>query len=233
MTPSVVKGLASVIIPVYNAASYLGAAVKSVLDQTYSPLEIIVVNDGSTDGSAEVAKGFDGRVKYACQDRGGIGAARNLGISMAEGEFYAFLDADDLWTDTKLELQVSVFRENPSLDLVFGLVAEFVEEPGAGKSGGRNPRHRPGILAGTAMVRRDAFHRVGLFSTEVRVGEFLDWYARAGEAGLSMEVLPELVLHRRIHGENQGIRSRKHLADYARVLKASLDRRRAGGKLPP
>jgi hypothetical protein len=87
------------------------------------------------------------------------------------------------------------------------------------------------MVPGTLLVKRPAFDRVGLFKTDLKVGEFIDWYARAMELGLRSKMLPELLLWRRLHRTNQGVRERQSVTDYARVLKASLDRRRAGKSL--
>jgi glycosyltransferase involved in cell wall biosynthesis len=109
----------SVIIPTYNCAPYVAAAVESALAQTYRPLEVIVVDDGSTDGTAAVLRPYAGRIVALRQANGGAAAARNAGIGRARGEVLAFLDADDLWLPGKLERQVSVLRRHPKVDLVF------------------------------------------------------------------------------------------------------------------
>ena len=108
--------LVSVIIPVYNGELYLDEAIESALGQPYRPIEVIVVDDGSTDGSAEVAKQFDSPMRYCFQPNAGLGAARNKGISLAQGSFFAFLDADDLWLENKLTRQMALFDKNPELD---------------------------------------------------------------------------------------------------------------------
>ncbi len=228
MDPSV-----SVIIPVYNCERYLAEAIESVLAQSHPAREIIVVDDGSTDGSARVVRRFSSAVRYVFQPNAGIGAARNRGVALAEGDFLAFLDADDLWTEDKLGLQLAAFAEDPGLEAVFGLAIQFhsPEIDAAARSRIHCPsRPAPGYVAGAMLVRRSAFERVGPFEAGWRVGEFVDWYLRATEAGLRERVLPEVVLRRRLHKTNQGIRERAAATDYARILKASLDRRRAAGE---
>src|ERR1700758_706720 len=100
------KSLISVIIPVYNAEKYLAEAIESVLAQTYRPIEVIVVDDGSTDSSADIAKRF-ASVRYCFQSHSGLGATRNRGIDLSQGKFLAFLDADDLWVEDKLTHQMA------------------------------------------------------------------------------------------------------------------------------
>src|SRR5581483_6264857 len=117
--------LVSVILPVYNGEKYLAAALDSVRAQTHRSFEIIVVDDGSTDGSAAVAARYP-EVKYAYQSNGGISAARNCGIRLAVGDVFALLDADDLWLPDKLERQLAALYGAAAPDLVFGHVREFI-----------------------------------------------------------------------------------------------------------
>jgi len=228
--------LVSVIIPVFNGERFLAEAVESALAQTYRPIEIIVVDDGSTDGSGDVAKGFKDRgVRYYYQPNSGIGAARNKGTSLAAGSYFAFLDHDDVWLPDKLTLQMAAFDENPELDMVFGLVSQFYDfesdEP-------PNTTGEPegGLLRGyypsAMLIKRESFGRVGPFATDWQVGEFVDWYAKSAEKGLKSHMIPKLVTKRRIHATNVGIRERESQGDYLRILKQALDRRREKS-LPP
>ena len=224
--------LVSVVIPVYNYERYLGEAVESVLGQTYQNLEVIVIDDGSTDQSGEVARSFADRgVVYCEQVHAGIGPARNKGVELARGEFLAFLDADDRWPLEKLERQLNAFENDPALEMVFGQALQLQNGP-AWEAGVRDKNLAvdgmvPGMVPGTMLIKRDAFDRVGNFQGGLKVGEFIDWYARAVELKVRSLVLPELLLWRRIHDSNQGVRERQSVTDYARVLKAKLDRKRA------
>jgi len=227
------RPLVSTVIPVYNCESHLAEAIESVLAQTYGPTEVIVVDDGSTDGSARVAKGFAPAVRYCSQPNAGAAAARNRGVALATGSFFAFLDADDLWMEDKLALQMEAFGRDPQLDLAFGHIIQFrTPDPAAGR---QSPEFEgepmPGFSVCTMLVKRESFFRVGPFARRWRVGEFVDWYSRAQEKGLRHLMLPEVVTRRRVHAANMGIREHGSRPDYARILKAALDRRRAGG--PP
>jgi glycosyltransferase involved in cell wall biosynthesis len=228
-----VSRLISVVIGVYNAEPYLAEAIDSVLSQDYQPLELIVVDDGSTDRSAEVARGYD-RVSYIHQENGGNGSARNTGVEAATGEFLAFLDADDRFTDGKLSLQMRALDEDSSLDMVFGHVQEFVspelDEETRATIRGATEKPMPWTAPNLMLIRRGSFDKVGAFSTSVRVGVTVDWFARAAEAGLRYRVLPETVLERRIHTQNNGLRERDSRSQYLQVLKAALDRRRAAAE---
>ena len=153
---------------------------------------------------------------------------------MAQGEFLAFLDADDRWPDEKLALQLRAFENDPSLEMAFGQALQLQNGP-AWEAGVKN-KHLivdgmvAGMVPGTMLIKRAAFDRVGKFPAGLKVGEFIDWYARAGELQIRSLVLPELLLWRRIHDSNTGLRERQSVTDYARVLKAKLDRRRAEGR---
>jgi glycosyltransferase involved in cell wall biosynthesis len=221
--------LVSVVMPVHNGERYLAEAVESVLAQSYRPWELILVDDGSTDGSAEVAKRFGTALRYEYQANAGQSAARNRGVQLARGPLLAFLDDDDYWSAEKLALQVAVVTEEPSVDAVFGHVRQFVSPDLDPEAAGRVRYHAevmPGQVPGTLLIRREAFDRVGPFETQWRIGEFVSWYARAVELGLRTVLLPDIVLHRRLHDDNTGIKQRAESVQYVRILKATLDRRR-------
>jgi glycosyltransferase involved in cell wall biosynthesis len=224
--------LISVIIPVYNGERYMAEALESVLAQDYRPLEIIVVNDGSSDRTEEIALSYPD-VHYMRQTNGGAAAARNSGIKYSTGEYLAFLDADDLWTANKLRLQTGLFADASGLDMAFGHVLQFfspeVREALEGKIN-ITTGSMPGYLPGAMLVKRRSFLEVGFFDESLRVGEFIDWYARAVEMGMTGGLTSEVILKRRIHDANTGIRERDSRKDYLRVLRASLERRRSLNK---
>ena len=159
-----------------------------------------------------------------------MSAARNSAVALASGAYYSFLDHDDRFRPDKIARQMEVLDRDPSVDVVFGHITEFVSadvDEGAAALL-REPGHdlawrTPNLM----LVRREAFERVGLFSTELRVGIGVDWYARAMECGLKEDVLPSIVLERRLHAANNGIRQRDVRHQYLHVLKASMDRRRS------
>jgi glycosyltransferase involved in cell wall biosynthesis len=221
----------SVVIPVYNGDRYLAEAIESALAQTLRPLEIIVVDDGSTDASLTVARRYSSPVLVVEQAHAGAAAARNRGAGLARGDLLAFLDADDRWPESKLARQWEALRRAPALDAVLGHVrqlhdgAEWME--GVAARACTSEQLVAGYAPGAMLVRRESFFRVGPFRTEWRVGEFIDWFARATEARLAVEVLPDLVLWRRVHDTNLGVRERAAVIDYTRVVRESLRRRRA------
>lgn len=221
--------LISIIIPVYNAQSYLAEAIESVLAQTYRMIEVIVVDDGSTDRSGHVARSYGMPVRYTFQANNGTGAARNRGVELAQGEFLAFLDQDDLWVKDKLRRQIAAFRHDPALDVVFGRVEQFYspellqckEDVTVSRFG-----TLPGLHVGAMLISRDAFGRVGPFRIDYQIAEFIEWYARSRDLGLTSLMLPEVVMRRRVHKTNQSFLRRERRFEYVQVLKSSLDRRR-------
>lgn len=218
----------SVIIPVRDGARYLPEAIASVRAQTVPAAELIVVDDGSADGSGDVALALG--ADCIRQAPAGIGAARNAGVRRARGDAVAFLDADDLWAPDKLERQASALANDGALDGVFGLAQQFLSPdlPAEERARLRCPEDpQPGIHAGALLVRRPAFERTGGFDESLPVGEFVDWYARAAQLGLAFATLESLVLRRRLHAANTVRSRRDERAAYARIIKASLDRRRA------
>jgi glycosyltransferase involved in cell wall biosynthesis len=223
----------SVMIPVYNGEAYLGEAIESVLTQSYRPIEIVVVDDGSDDASGAVARRFGGAVCYERQPRRGNGAARNRAVALATGELFTFLDADDRLIPGALERLAGVLERDSSLQAVYGHVREFVSPDVAAEA---RVRLRPpidriaGCLPTNMLMRRDAFLRVGGFATDLRVGVTVDWSARAQELGMPTVLLDDVLFERRLHAGNNGLREREHASHYLRVVKAALDRRRA---LPP
>ncbi|MCC7361702.1 MAG: glycosyltransferase family 2 protein [Anaerolineales bacterium] len=226
----------SVIVTAYNIAAYLGEALASVLAQTYPAAEVIVLDDGSTDegATARVAQGFGARVRYVYQPNAGIGAARNAGAAAARGSHLAWLDGDDYWEPEKLATQVAALKADPTLEAAFCYIRQFISPDIAGTpaaAGLQAPLEAmPGRCASTLLLTRPAWERTGLFATGVAVSEFLDWYARAGEAGVRMVMTPEALAWRRIHAGNNSRRRSQEIREYAQILKAALDRRRAAGK---
>jgi glycosyltransferase involved in cell wall biosynthesis len=221
----------SLILPVYNGERYLAEAIESALAQSFPLLEIIVVDDGSTDGSARLVQSYS-QVRLLLQPQTGVSAARNRGVDAAAGNVLAFLDADDVWLPHKLELQAAALREDPALDMVFGLVDEFTS-PELTQSQVAPRRARlgaAGLIPSTLVIRKSAFFRAGYFEPHWQVGEFFDWYARAQEQGLREYILPDVIVKRRLHGDNLNLRLKTQQGKYVQIAKELLERRRAAAK---
>lgn len=220
-------------MPCHDAGAFIVEAIGSVLAQDYRPLELIVVDDGSTDGSGDLARSFGAPVVVLAQGNQGVAAARNVAIRHAAGEYVAFCDADDVWAPGGLRARIEALEEPPACDYTYGMVQNFLS-PEVDEQRARQldfPREpRSGRIAGSLVVRRAALDRVGEFCTAEVVGEFVDWIGRAADAGLTARAVDRVVLRRRVHGANSTLRSPDAPLRYLRVLKATLDRRRAGSR---
>ena len=218
----------SVVIPVHNGERYLAAAIQSVLDQRHAGLELLVIDNGSTDATADVARSFSSIRYFHLVDKG-LCKALNYGLGQCRGPFLGFLDADDLWSPNRLAVQLEAFASNPGVEMVFGHVEQFIspelDESAKAKLSIRN-RHLPGRYRGSMLIRKESFWRVGPFEPSVDYGEFLDWYMRAEEQKIREVMVPEVLTLRRIHGANLGYTERHNRVELARVLKRGLDRRR-------
>ena len=221
--------LVSVVIPVYNGARFLRAALESVCAQTYRPIQVIVVDDGSIDDSGAIAQSF-AEVHYIRQENQGVAAARNVGLEAARGEFFAFLDQDDLWTPDKLKLQVDHLLNNPELGYTL-TQQQFFLEPGTPLPAWFRKdllaTVHTGWVLGTLLVRRTTFEQVGNFATGYTAANDSDWFFRAKAAEIPMAVVPELLLLKRVHEANDSGRAKEILSELLKVVKVSLDRQRA------
>ncbi len=198
--------LVSCIVPVFNGEATLAETLQSILQQTYSHLEILVVDDGSTDGTSSVLESFTGKIKRMSQPHAGPAAARNLAVRAAQGDLIAFLDADDLWHADKIRGQVEYLLDHPELQVSFTHVKNFWS-PEAAEEKKRfenqnlvkliHPFHLPSF-----MGKRNVFEIVGLFREDLIIGEDSDWFTRMKAAGIRYDVLPKEFVLRRLHAKN-------------------------------
>ena len=180
--------LVSCVVPVHNGERYLGEALDSIAAQTHRPIEIIVVDDGSTDGSAAVAGRHPAAVRLHAQPNAGPAAARNRGLRDARGEYLAFLDADDLWHPEKLECQMARFRIRPEMGSCVTHAQNFWV-PELREEEARFLEHRlsqpiPGYVTGTLLARRAVFESVGLFDPLLSHGDSTEWFLRTNAMGI-------------------------------------------------
>jgi glycosyltransferase involved in cell wall biosynthesis len=227
------NSLVSIIIPVYNAEPYITDALMSVLNQDYRPIEIICCDDGSTDASYDrlltIAQQYPELQVVKHENNQGIAATRNTALSRASGDYIAFMDADDVWINGKLRTQIEWLTNHPEHDMVYTHMECFIspELPDAIKEQRYCPiGSTPGYIPGTAVIRASSFTSVGLFNPVWRVGEFVDWLARAKDAGLESHLIETTFYRRRIHATNTGVTERPSRADYLKIIKQSLDRRK-------
>ncbi len=220
------------ILPVFNGERYVGEALDSMLAQTRPLHEIIVVDDGSRDGTADVVASYGSRVRLVRQENAGPGVARNTGVRHADGDLVAFLDADDLWHEEKVARQLARFEARNELEICVTLIQNFwVSELDAERERLKDhPRGKPvpGYISQTLMARRAVFVKVGDFDSSLSYGHAADWFVRARACDVVEELLPEVLTFRRLHPEN---RSRQHadrsLDEFLRFLKSAADKRRS------
>ena len=223
---SLARPLVSVIIPVFNAAHMLPEAIASLLAQNYPKLEIIVVDDGSTDALTEAVASLPLEVRLLRQANGGPAAARNLGIRAASGDLLAFLDADDLWVSHKLDAQLMWLDEHLETDVVIGR-AQLMEqgEDGAFQAVG-SPAESFTCYIGAALYRRQAFQRNGLFDPLLRFGEDADWFANAMHTDTRVDRIDAITLLVRRHARNSTRNLTGIELSPIRLIKNALDRKR-------
>ncbi len=220
------EGLVSVVIAARDEEAFIGEALASVLAQTYHPVEIIVVDDGSVDRTGEIAAAAGVRVLR--QSPRGVAAARNTGLAAARGGYWTTFDADDLMPPGRLAGQVAYLHKHPDCDIVLGLTEAFTA-PGEPRPSHWNPIWDRGPFAGhpgTTLGRARVLDLVGRYDESLHLGEDLDWQLRAREAGVHAGQLDELCLRYRIHRENaSGIPQANRIATLG-ALRDSLHRRR-------
>ena len=199
----------SIIIPAYNADKYLANTIQSVINQTYIDWEIIIINDGSTDGTLELINNFkdkDSRIKVFSHENAGVAHSRNRGIAEAKGEFIAFLDADDLWTPDKLEMQLKVLQENPEAGVAYSWV-DYIDETGKFLYPGShitvNGDAYPKLLinnflenGSNPLVRREALEKIGKFDVNLPPAEDWDLYLRLARESEFVAIPKPQILYR-------------------------------------
>ena len=218
----------SVIIPTHNRASMLKEAIHSVLAQHSEGLELVVVDDGSSDQTASVTQAFGPPVYYVQQAQAGPAAARNHGLKIVSGEIVGFLDDDDLWAQDKLSIQLPQLLSDPGTDVVLGHTQRMIWR-GDAAGGGQFVNYRAPVKLyslGCALFRRVVFKRVGLFDEKMRFAEDDDWFMRAKSLDIGTLFLPQVSQYYRFHGKNMTRDKDGKLPDLLRLVKNRLDRQR-------
>jgi hypothetical protein len=226
---SVCLPLVSVVVPTHNGAKFIPEVVESIIAQKYPELQIVIVDDGSTDDTDAVVARLPVSVRYIKHDRKkGPSEARNRGIRDAMGEYIAFLDVDDLWPEGNLRRLTDHLLARPELDVVhgYGHLMELDTKTGRYELRG-NPRESFPFYIGAGLYRRRVFESVGLFDSQLEFAEDTDWYNRAYELGRAIERLDEVTLHVRRHGQNMTTGRSMVELNVLRVFKMALDRKRA------
>jgi len=221
----------SLIIPVYNASRYLREAIDSVLNQTVKPRQFIIVDDGSTDDSLQIARGYGAALTIIGQANGGTAAARNRGLAEADQPLIAFLDNDDCFVPHKLHRQLQCLAEHPEAMLCLCRARAFwspeVPESARGAAD-LTPQFRPGQPS-TWLARRELFERVGGFSAQPQCHfiEGSELYLRIEHAGCAVVKIDDALLERRLSLSNKTANSKGHLDGIMTIMKRRLELRRS------
>jgi glycosyltransferase involved in cell wall biosynthesis len=218
-----------VVIPAYQAEPFLAQALESLRAQTYPTFEVIVVDDGSTDGTATVAARFAEVRCLRLGTNGGQPAARNAGIGAARGEFIAFLDADDVMLPECIEREARHLGEHPDCGCVLGRQEMFLENGATRPPGAleRDPSGAPPVLLSAPMVRTSALRAIGGFDLTLRAAEDLDVLVRLTAAGTRIDLLDEVLVRRRFHGANASYDTEALRSGLLATTRAQIHRERA------
>lgn len=223
--------LVSIILCVRNGEDYLRESIESVLGQSYTSWELIVIDGGSEDESAAIARSYPG-VRCIPQTGTGIPNAYNQGVATANGDLLAWISHDDIWLPEKLIQQVAAMQDNPAAAYCNCHVQHFLQ-PGSEIPLGFRPEllesHQPAFIMETLLARRSAFEQVGLFDESYVVAEDVDWFSRARAIDLPYIMLPSTLVRKRVHGSNASLTTPDHDKLMMRLVKASLERK----KRPP
>lgn len=223
----------SVIVPTKDAARFLSDALDSVEAQTYDHWEVVLVDGESTDDTLAIARRYPG-VRIVGQGGAGLADAWNCGIEAAEGELIAFLDSDDRWEPEKLGRQVRVLVDDLAVDCVITRM-RFALEPGFPCPPGFRPEllesDHVANMPSALLARRSVFDRIGVFDVRWPIATDIDWFARVKDAGLRVEVVPEVLVYKRVHDTNLStIGGSTYSRELIEVLKATVDRQRKSGR---
>ena len=215
----------TVVVAAFNGERFLQETLESAFAQDFDSFEVVFVDDGSEDRTGEIAQSFP--VRYVRQENQGLPAARNAGLALARGDLVAFLDDDDLLPPTKLRVQARYLDEHPETGCVLGRQEWILEDGVEPPPLQRDPifGELGGIQLVSAMFRRTVLDALGGFDPTYRYAEDRDLFVRLRELGIELAVLPEVVLHKRLHGTNMTM-NRPESHPILRSLKAKLDRQR-------
>ena len=223
----------SVIIPTYQHADFVGEAINSVLAQAYTDYEIILVDDGSTDGTKQIAAAYGNQIRYIYQDNRGLSAARNTGIQASKGQYVSFLDADDVWLPNKLKLEVEFLDTHPSVKLVYSNYSYFGSRRGPKRTGFEGIPLSSGyglkelflnnpILPSAVLVRKSCFEKVGLFDESLVQCEDLDMWLRIA-ASFEIDYIDIPLAKYRLHDRNMHLETEGNIRGFIAMRRKCIE----------
>jgi glycosyltransferase involved in cell wall biosynthesis len=225
----------SVVIPAFNAAGTLAETIASLRAQSMPPARIVVVDDGSTDATAQIARSSGNDIVVVSRANAGPGAASTYGMGLVDTPCLAFLDADDLWLPDKARVQLARLAENKEIDGLFARAKSFRHPNAANGEAHAFAANAIQDLWGRSalMMRTEKARQIGpMIDPPEYGGEMIDWIARGRDLGIRFEMLPQILVARRVH---EASLSRRHTVrqGYLHVMRAALERRRTQAKQAP
>lgn len=218
-----------IVTPVRNGQRYIQEAIDTVKAQSFGDWNYFIVNDGSSDNTADIIKrasAQDNRIHYLEQPPLGVSAASNKGTMAGSAVFFAFLDCDDLWHVDKLQKQLAHFNTHPQSNFCFTMLQEFDEPEQLSKHRFRARKDTvKGYSKSSMLCRRQVFDSYGLLDENVQFGDFISWLSQPINKAEVLSVIDETLTYRRVHGENMTATPRKQ--EYLKVLKQHLDHKRS------
>lgn len=222
----------SCIVPAFNSERFIGEALDSILHQSVPPAEVIVVDDGSSDRTADVVCAYAPRVKHIAQATAGPAATRNAGVRAAGMPLIAFLDADDRWHACKLERQLACLEAYPDAGVCVAQAQNFWEQE-LSREHERLQEHPragpiPAYVSGAMLVRREVFDDVGLFDERLWFADAAEWFMRAQTFGIRVHALPDVLLFHRLHRDNISRRlAARSKSEFLGLVRGAIHRRRS------
>ena len=217
----------SVILPFFNRIQYLQDSIESIFRQDFKDFEIIAVDDGSTDGSAQLVKKLNQiPIRLISQTNQGASCARNAGVRAASGRFVTFLDSDDIWVPNKLSAQLVDIRNTSNDALCFGHIQEFISPEFLNNKNKFQTRLLPGLSLTTLLMLRENFLRIGELNPAFQLAEFIEWFERSKHKGFSTYMSNSIYAYRRIHQGNIGRAKSSNAKQYLHAIKSALNLRR-------
>lgn len=214
----------SVLLPTYIRAGFLRECITSVLDQSFSDYELVIIDDGSTDHTKDILKEFCGRFKYIYQPNSGISAARNRCLAESSAPLVSFIDSDDVWCKDKLALQYAFLEDHPEKDIVFSDYENFLDGADLTSENLRRELnfHSKKLMA-SALIKRSLFERFGNFAVDLKTGEDSEWVMRIALHGVDTGCcIDSLGYYRRLHSSNSILSKTTTTKDVLRVLARSV-----------
>ncbi|MFT5213706.1 MAG: glycosyltransferase involved in cell wall biosynthesis [Patiriisocius sp.] len=216
-----------IILPVYNCEKFIGEAIQSVLDQTFTDFNLIIINDGSTDSSEEIInkyKEIDPRIISITQKNRGQIASLNTGLELSKSKYIAFIDADDLWKKTKLEKQYNLLSKTADVAVCFTLLREFDSLGNQDIKYAARKNDMKGLSRICFLGAKSLFETYGKFDNEEKLAEFILWFGKLINDNVKYEVLNEVLAFRRIHANN--MTQKINRLDYLKTIKRHIDAKR-------